>query len=248
MKHPSAETKNLVDVALTYGAIMLIQWGLVPLTFCGNTVWLPVVVLCAILILIHVAWFSPVCIHGDPASLHGIGSWRRGFLRSEYAEQSFRYFGGITLACLTLLFLGIGLLFPEYLKGIRWSGVVFKFLSYLVPALLQAVLVFECLLPRCMGFMSRPKAVLLVAALFSLLHAPNHLLMAFCIVIGILWGWEYARRPNLIPLVLAHSILGTCLNQILHLNLRVGPFYLHPNEFLIRRLLPWWGDLAGRLL
>ncbi len=248
MKHPSAGMKNLVDVALTYGAVMSIQWGLVPLTFSGNAGWLPVVALCAILILIHAAWFSPVCIHGDPASLHGIGSWRSGFLRTEYAAQSLRYFGGTTLACLAVLLIGARLLTPDCLEGIRWSGVVFKLLSYLVSALLQAVLVFEFLLPRCLGFMSRPAAVLLVAALVSLLHAPNHPLMVFCFVIGIVWGWEYARRPNLVPLVLAHSTLGTCLSQVLHLSLRSGPFYLHPDEFLMRRLLPWWGDLAGRFL
>ena len=247
MNHSRAATKDLVDVALSCSAILVIQWVLAPLSFHENTGWLVMVVGCTLLLLFHSTWFSRACVHHDPVSRHGIGSWRTGFVQTEHAGQSWRYYGGTTLAGLAGLVLGTWLFAPDRFAGISWTIIGLKIVSYLVSGFIQSVFVFDHLLPRCQGFLSRPAAVLLVAAFFALLHAPNAALMGICLLAGIVWGWEYARRPNLVPVILAQAVLGTYLRLILQLSFRVGPYYYHPNEFLIRRLMPWWQDLARRL-
>lgn len=69
----------------------------------------------------------------------------------------------------------------------------------------------------------------LVALIFSTLHIPNLLLIGVTFVGGFYSAWLFARHPNLIPLSLAHGILGTLLsrslpNWLIH-KMRVGPGY-----------------------
>ena len=53
------------------------------------------------------------------------------------------------------------------------------------------------------GWMS----VLLVAAVFSLLHLPNPWVTVITFVAGAIWGAVYQRAPNLFALALTHSIM-----------------------------------------
>lgn len=69
-------------------------------------------------------------------------------------------------------------------------------------------------------------SLVLVAALFALLHLPNLWLAAFTLVGGLVWAAVYQRQPNLLALALSHSLtslaLALCLPQSVLNSLRVG--------------------------
>ena len=73
------------------------------------------------------------------------------------------------------------------------------------------------------------KSIVLVAALFALLHLPNPLLTPLTFVGGVMWAAAYQRAPNLFALALSHTMLSLLLALSLppHLvyNLRVGLKY-----------------------
>jgi membrane protease YdiL (CAAX protease family) len=54
-------------------------------------------------------------------------------------------------------------------------------------------------------------SVLLVAAVFALLHFPNPWLSLSTFVGGIIWAWVYQRAPNLLALALSHSLMTLVL-------------------------------------
>jgi membrane protease YdiL (CAAX protease family) len=73
-------------------------------------------------------------------------------------------------------------------------------------------------------------APLVAAALFSLAHLPNPLLMAVTFALGIVAAEFYLRYRNLLFLGLAHGIIGSVVflvfpDSISH-HLRVGPGYI----------------------
>lgn len=51
------------------------------------------------------------------------------------------------------------------------------------------------------------KSVLLVAAVFALLHFPNPALTLATFVGGLVWAWVFQREPNLWALALSHSLM-----------------------------------------
>ncbi len=72
-------------------------------------------------------------------------------------------------------------------------------------------------------------AALVSATLFSLIHFPNPVLMAFCFVGGFFWCLSYIQAPNLYMIALSHGWLAViALHAIpsawLH-GLRIGPTY-----------------------
>jgi hypothetical protein len=68
------------------------------------------------------------------------------------------------------------------------------------------------------------------ATIFSLLHAPNVILMGLTAIAGFVWCEWNRRRPNLIALALSHAALAAaalyCLNGPLLRSLRVGIGYV----------------------
>lgn len=55
------------------------------------------------------------------------------------------------------------------------------------------------------------RSVLLVAAVFALLHFPNPWLSLATFAGGIIWAWVYQRAPNLPALALSHSLMTLVL-------------------------------------
>ena len=54
-------------------------------------------------------------------------------------------------------------------------------------------------------------AIWTTAALFSLAHLPNLMLMVLTLLGGLMWSWVYERAPNLLALGLSHATLSFLL-------------------------------------
>lgn len=91
---------------------------------------------------------------------------------------------------------------------------------------LQTVLLEEGLQALNTG----PKAGLLAAGLFALLHLPNPFLTVATFAGGLLWCEIYRRHPNLLPLAASHAIcsmaLMTAFSREVTGGMRVGYSYL----------------------
>jgi membrane protease YdiL (CAAX protease family) len=73
------------------------------------------------------------------------------------------------------------------------------------------------------------QSVLIVAAVFGLLHLPNIWIAAITFVGGLIWAAVYQRAPNLLALAITHSVMtwfivSTLPSTALH-HLRVGLGY-----------------------
>jgi membrane protease YdiL (CAAX protease family) len=71
-------------------------------------------------------------------------------------------------------------------------------------------------------------SILLTAAVFALLHAPNPGLTLMTFAGGLIWSWAYQRVPNLFAMTLSHAFLALVLARSLGpllKNLRVGINY-----------------------
>lgn len=55
------------------------------------------------------------------------------------------------------------------------------------------------------------RSILLVAAVFALLHFPNPWLSLATFAGGVIWAWVYQRAPNLPALALSHSLMTLVL-------------------------------------
>ena len=69
-------------------------------------------------------------------------------------------------------------------------------------------------------------SVIIVAALFAILHLPNPGLMAATFVGGLIWATVYQKEPNLLALAVSHAIMTwvliSTISPALLNNLRVG--------------------------
>lgn len=87
-----------------------------------------------------------------------------------------------------------------------------KFLGYSAWAAMQQLLILAVLAPRLRAWLSpRWLCALGLAALFALAHAPNAMLMELTFLAELLWGWQFLKRPVLLPVVLAHTGAGLLL-------------------------------------
>jgi membrane protease YdiL (CAAX protease family) len=80
------------------------------------------------------------------------------------------------------------------------------------------------------SFGDRPWTVAIVnGLLFSLVHAPNPILMTACLISGALFTRIFLRTPHLFPLALAHGWGGFLLSWIYLMKynaMMIGPAYL----------------------
>jgi membrane protease YdiL (CAAX protease family) len=92
-------------------------------------------------------------------------------------------------------------------------------LIYLGWALLQQWLILAVIMGRLERLLPGSWTALVVAAfLFALLHTPNGMLMAWCLLAEICWAWCFRRSRSLLPVALAHAICALLVESGL-----VGP-------------------------
>ncbi len=105
------------------------------------------------------------------------------------------------------------------------------FLIYCIWGLFQQFLLNGFLLNRLMeisgGGPTRP-LLMVVASVFSILHAPNWFLMAVTLPGGYFSGLLYLRHRNLLTLGLAHALLGCLLYLVIPDWISHG-LYIGPN-------------------
>jgi membrane protease YdiL (CAAX protease family) len=78
-------------------------------------------------------------------------------------------------------------------------------------------------------------AILLNAAIFSSVHAPNPSLMILTFAGGLMWSWVYERAPNLPAIALSHAVVSLTLMSSLPPwllpSMRVGYKYFFYQRF-----------------
>ena len=132
-----------------------------------------------------------------------------------------------------LLCLLIGWRFGASINFLRWHPGRYLALQLgvgFVWALAQQYVLQGFLNRRAMIAAGRGwPSVLIVAAIFGLLHLPNPWITVITFIAGLIWAAAYQRRPNLFALAVTHSlmtwfIVSTLPPSALH-HLRVGLGY-----------------------
>ena len=246
MQNPELVRRSCaMELALAIILIPATLWFVAPRAADGNPLWTAILLILVGLAALWILWLSPRVIHRVPHAFRGVGPWNTFFLHTEELGRSARNFGAITLLGLVVL-VGIRLAgLPGTLPVLTWKVVVLRLGSYILCALVQALLFFEFLQSRIRAVFGDRVAVWGTALVFCLSHSPNVPLLGLGLAAGCFWAREYLYRPNLVLLVLSHAILGSAMVLFAGIIPRVGPFYLHPERYLLRTLLPWWQHLVG---
>lgn len=162
-------------------------------------------------------------------AVRGEGYRHVGFSWNNFA-RSLRTMGPAVLGIAALLVAG-GAVWHTF-RDVTLRTAVVGFFLYCVWGLFQQYLLNGFLLNRLVemaGGLASHWLLLLVAVIFSVIHAPNWFLMAVTLPAGYLSGLVYLRYRNLFVLAFAHALLGCLLylvvpDSISH-SLYVGPQY-----------------------
>ena len=200
----------MVELAVGYGLILLVIWTPRPWQR-----WL----------LYATAVFLAMVL------VRSFRSWQAMGLRGTNLLRSVWIVGTAVLlaAAVILVSLRMGVLRP--VGGPM--GYVRRYWGYAIWAFVQQVLLQDFFLRRFLAFWPRRRrmAVLAAAGIFSLAHLPNPVLTPVTFLWGYLACLLFLRYRNLLPLAVAHALVGITLsiaipNAVMH-NMRVGLGYLH---------------------
>ncbi len=119
-----------------------------------------------------------------------------------------------------------------------------SFVLLVVVAPLTEELMFRGLMLRgLLGRFAAPKAILIVAALFAVVHL-NPWQALGAIVLGVLLGWFYVRTRSLLPPLLGHAIANGVVFLLPFLPFEI-PGFRPPDVVGPLEFQPWWLDVAG---
>ena len=130
-------------------------------------------------------------------------------------------------AVMVLIVLGIGMA----LGTLHDRGASLGDLAVLIPwGTAQQWVLQTVVLREVRELTSRRKSVIVAAALFAIVHAPNPLLMTMTFAGALGWCAIYLRYPNILPLGVSHAIATVALlyafGDGLTGHLRIGLAYL----------------------
>ena len=206
------KSRDFLEVAMTYGAILLALWTPNPLQ-----TWL---------FWITLAWVVSVII-ASGQDAHRLG-FRPSELRHSLSIAGIAVLGAAIAVWIAARMHALHPVLPGVHAASRFSG-------YMLWALVQQFLLQDLFLLRLLRLLStRTGAVMAAALLFASAHIPNPLLIVVTLVWGIAACTLFLRYRDLYSLGFAHGVLGMCLaitvpNAMQH-QMRVGLGYLHYHE------------------
>ena len=126
-----------------------------------------------------------------------------------------------------LVLLGAGMA----LGTLHDRGASLRDLAVLIPwGTAQQWVLQTVVLHEARGLTSPKKSIVVAAALFAVVHAPNPLLMTMTFAGALGWCAIFARHPNILPLGVSHAIATLALlyafDDKLTGHLRIGHAYL----------------------
>jgi hypothetical protein len=180
-------------------------------------------------------WRPPVLVAGlAMISLCVLSNRRHGDSREKIGLDP-RWIGpasrSVLLALgLPLAFMGVLALRSHLQTPIPLGKILFGVLGYPLWAFAQQYTLLGFQANRLReGLGDRPWSIsLLGGTLFSLIHAPNLLLMGVCFIGGVTFTKIFLKTPHLVPAALAHAAAGFFLSVILYAKynaMMVGPAY-----------------------
>ena len=208
----SERRRDLVEVLLGYGAILLVIWTPNPVQ--RVLYWLA----CALIVTI-------VALRKQ--NLESLGLVGRNLLTSLWIVGAALALGAISIFIADRM---------HTLHSLHGQAALFSHVwGYLVWSFMQQFLLQIFFFCRLLRLTSPAKAVAIAAGLFAVAHIPSPILAAATLVWGICACLLYLKYRNLYVLGLAHGILGICfaitVPDHFHHHMRVGIGYLnyHPH-------------------
>lgn len=242
--------------------------GFAALFFSANWLMGPVIANSIILVLlfwflliaggIYLLWISPVLLHGYRWKEWG---WNLSLADDQHPgsiRNAVSTYLAITAAVGGVFVLYVILFSPETLMSVSLQAVAVKFGGYLFFGTAQSLIFFGFVLTRLKKITSiTPETgsknlqlystVFLTASIFSIFHLPNTPLMGITFLGGLIWGWIFYVRPNILLMGISHAITGTILSQVVQMHTRIGPFYDNPDLYFLREVVPGLKQLIGDL-
>jgi hypothetical protein len=220
-----SQRREIVEIALAYGLILLVIWTPPPLQ--------------------KFLWYTAAAVITVLVALRFEGWKAAGFRWTNLLRASWVIAAALAVGAAVL----IAAAQFHTLRLPQPSHILDRYAGYALWACVQQFLLQAFFLSRIMRVVGKPgKAVLAAAILFSAAHLPNPLLVPLTLLWGLAACLHFLRYRNLIPLAVAHAILGIVLTMTLpgpaHHSMRVGLGYLRLSQTSAHPAVPVDGALT----
>lgn len=186
----SGRALNFAEVASVCSSILMAEWALAPFAFAGE--WMiagPPLIALVFMIYSHYQ-------RHETAQLLGFGA-------SHFARALRLLAAPTFIAICALLLLDFFMHSPH---SPQRASTRFALLP--LWALLQQYALLGFIYRRLRAASSARNAIIVASVIFSLLHAPNYILMILTLVGALIWTTVYERAPNLFAPALSHVLLS----------------------------------------